>query len=150
MKAALGSRLKIRAMVHVAGEAIPYFWPMRTFIHHNPLYGLEHLSFHEAVLEGSRLFHGRGYLPRVIYQRYLAEGKIDPARFSAQIGEFLDGQPEIPGLDRHRLLLTLAKRISEPVARHGFPGGGGDIHAVLKDEPLPRADVDAGSVKAGL
>ena len=150
MKAALGSRLKIRAMVHVAGEAIPYFWPMRTFIHHNPLYGLEHLPFHEALQEGSRLFHGRGYLPRVVYQRYLAEGKIDPARFSAQIGKFLDGQPEIPGLDRHHLLLTLAKRISEPVARHDFPAGGEDIHAVLKGNPLPQSDVDAGSVKAGL
>jgi hypothetical protein len=49
----LGLRLKIRAMIHVAAEPIPYFWPMRTFIHHNPLHGLEHLPFKEAeVVEG--------------------------------------------------------------------------------------------------
>jgi len=37
MSLSLGRRLKIRATVHVAGEPIPFFWPMRTFIHHNPL-----------------------------------------------------------------------------------------------------------------
>jgi len=50
---ALGRRLKIRAMVQVAGEPIPYFWPMRTFIHHNPLHGLEHLPFAQAVVQSA-------------------------------------------------------------------------------------------------
>jgi len=53
MSLALGRRLKIRTMIHLAGEPIPYFWPMRTFIHHNPLYGLEHLPFEAAVAEVS-------------------------------------------------------------------------------------------------
>lgn len=148
MKIDLGGRLKIRAMVHVAGEAIPFFWPMRTFIHHNPLYGLEHLSFHEAVLEGSRLFHGRGYLPRAIYQRYLAEGKIDPEHLSGQIERFLEDQPEIPGLDRHHLLLALATRISEPVGTV-IPTGE-EIHAVLADRPFPKPGVDAEWLKGQL
>ena len=39
----LGMSLKIRSMIHMAAEPIPFFWPMRTFIHHNPLHGLEHL-----------------------------------------------------------------------------------------------------------
>ena len=150
MKTALGTRLKIRAMVHVAGEPIPYFWPMRTFIHHNPLYGLEHLSFHEAILEGSRLFHGRGYLPRAMYQRYLAEGKIDLDRLSVQIGKFLEGQPEIPGLDAHRLLLTLATRIGEPLAPHDVLASGEDIHAVMTGKPLRQAKVDAEWLKTRL
>ncbi len=150
MKTALGTRLKIRAMVHVAGEPIPYFWPMRTFIHHNPLYGLEHLSFHEAILEGSRLFHGRGYLPRSMYQRYLAEGKIDLDMLSVQIGKFLEGQPEIPGLDAHRLLLTLATRIGEPLAPHDVLASGEDIHAVMTGKPLRQAKVDAEWLKTRL
>ncbi len=145
MKTELGGRLKIRAMVHVAGEAIPFFWPMRTFIHHNPLYGLEHLSFHEAVLEGSRLFHGKGYLPRAMYQRYLAEGKIDPERLSGQIERFLEDQPEIPGLDRHRLLLALATKISEPVG--SVIATGEEIHAVLTEQPFPKPGVDAAWLK---
>lgn len=141
MKTELGGRLKIRAMVHVAGEAIPFFWPMRTFIHHNPLYGLEHLSFHEAIREGSRLFHGRGYLPRAIYQRYLAEGKIDPDLLSAHIANFLDSHQAIPGLDRHRLLFTLATRIGEPVGT--VSAGGDEIHAVLTERRFPQQGVDA-------
>ena len=78
----LGKRLSIRSTVHVAGEAIPFFWPMRTFIHHNPLHGLESMPFHEAVAEGERLFHGRGYLERGDYQRYLARGSVDPETLS--------------------------------------------------------------------
>ena len=40
MTLTLGDRLKVRSMVYVASEPIPRFWPMRTFIHHNPLFGL--------------------------------------------------------------------------------------------------------------
>jgi uncharacterized protein YbcC (UPF0753/DUF2309 family) len=49
MGLALDRKLKIRSMVYVAGEPIPYFWPMRNFIHHNPLHGLEKLPFAQAV-----------------------------------------------------------------------------------------------------
>ena len=143
MKTALGGRLKIRAMVHVAGEAIPYFWPMRTFIHHNPLYGLEHLSFKEAVEEGSRLFHGKGYLPRAAYQRYLEEGKVDLRLLAAQITKFLDGRPQVAGLDSQRLLLTLATSIREPVAPNAALASTQDIHAMLTDEPLPPLSIDS-------
>ena len=72
MDISLGTSLKIRSTIHVAAEPIPFFWPMRTFIHHNPLHGLEHLSFDKAVEEGKRLFHGQVYLPRSIYQSYYA------------------------------------------------------------------------------
>ncbi len=36
-------------MVTVAGEFLPFMWPMRNFIYHNPLHGLEHLPFEAAV-----------------------------------------------------------------------------------------------------
>jgi uncharacterized protein YbcC (UPF0753/DUF2309 family) len=146
----LGERLRIRAMVHVAGEPIPYFWPMRTFIHHNPLYGLEHLPFAEAVAEGKHLFHGRGYLPRATYQRYLAQGKVEKVRLSTQVEQFLTGQPRIAGLDRHHLLMSLATRISEPVANPGSIANAHDIHALLTDNALPPACIDAAWLSAGL
>ena len=64
MSLSVGQRLSIRSMIYVAGEPIPFFWPMRTFIHHNPLHGLEDLPFEQAVQEGKRLLHGRVCLRR--------------------------------------------------------------------------------------
>lgn len=85
----LGKRLKIRSMVTMAGEVLPFFWPMRNFIHHNPLHGLEHLPFEQAVAEATRLFHARGYLTRPEYQRLLARGSIEPEVIEALTDEFI-------------------------------------------------------------
>lgn len=68
MTLALGDKLSIRSQVYVAGEAIPFFWPMRSFIHHNPLHGLEKLPFEKAVKVAKKLFHARTYLTRGEYQ----------------------------------------------------------------------------------
>jgi hypothetical protein len=76
-------------MVTVAGEVLPFFWPMRNFIHHNPLNGLESLPFEEAVAEATRLFHARGYLRRTEFQRLMARGSIDPAVLSGFVSEFV-------------------------------------------------------------
>jgi len=86
---ALGKQLKIRSMVTVAGEVLPFFWPMRQFIHHNPLHGLEHLPFEDAVTEAARLFHARGWLPRSAYQRMLAEGALNRDDISAEVDAFV-------------------------------------------------------------
>ncbi len=86
----LGQRLKIRSMVTMAGEVLPFFWPMRNFIHHNPLHGLEHLSFEQAVAEASRLLHARGWLRRTEYQRMLAEGDIDLDTLEALVSDQVD------------------------------------------------------------
>ncbi|MEY2341669.1 DUF2309 domain-containing protein [Acidithiobacillus sp. IBUN Pt1247-S3] len=104
----LGDRLKVRSMIYVAGEPIPRFWPMRTFIHHNPLFGLEHMPFPDAVAEGSRLFHGRGYLPRSHYQGYRGEGKIDDAALRRYLQDFLAQEHvDLPGIDLESWLWTV-------------------------------------------
>lgn len=96
----LGDRLKVRSMVYVASEPIPRFWPMRTFIHHNPLFGLEHLPFDRAVEQGTALFHGRGYLPRRAYQRYRAEGKVDDRALGRYVRAFVEREdPRLAGID---------------------------------------------------
>jgi uncharacterized protein YbcC (UPF0753/DUF2309 family) len=145
---ALGRRLRIRAMVHVAGEPIPSFWPMRTFIHHNPLFGLEHLPFTRAVAEGERLFHARGYLPRTVYQGYLAAGKVDREVLAEQVERFLAGQATIAGVDLRRLLLTLLTEIGEPVALQPSLAQADAVHAALAGAALPPAGVDAAALAA--
>ncbi len=69
-------RMELRSYVQLAGEAVSPYWPMRTFIHHNPLHGLESLPFEQAVQQGQNLFGGRGYLGNQDYRRHLVSGRI--------------------------------------------------------------------------
>lgn len=69
-------RMELRSYVQLAGEAIAHYWPMRTFIHHNPLHGLEGLPFDQAVKRGEQLLGGQGYLPNATYRRYFEQGRI--------------------------------------------------------------------------
>ena len=69
-------RMELRSYVQLAGECVSQYWPMRTFIHHNPLHGLEGMPFEQAVQQGERLFGGRGYLSHEEYRRHFREGRI--------------------------------------------------------------------------
>ena len=149
----LGKRLNIRSTVLVAGEAIPFFWPMRTFIHHNPLYGLEQLPFHQALAEGKRLFHGSGYLDRAEYQRYLAAGRVDTERLAELVARHLSSYPAShpadPRLDLQRLLLTLLTQTARSPDWMPALADAVDVHAALREDPPPRREVDA-QILAGL
>jgi hypothetical protein len=109
-------------MVTMAGEVLPFFWPMRNFIHHNPLHGLEHLPFEQAVAEASRLFHARGWLRRTDYQQMLADGDIDPPVLETMVGEQVDAwlikdstrpDPEAGALLK-RLLMAMLTELDQP------------------------------------
>src|SRR5687767_6431819 len=69
-------RMELRSYVQLAGEVIAQYWPMRTFIHHNPLHGLESMSFEQAVKRGAQLFGGQGYLSNETFREYLRQGRI--------------------------------------------------------------------------
>ena len=69
-------RMEVRSLVNLAGEVIAYYWPMRTFIHHNILHGLEYCDFEEAVKQGRRFLGGRPYLPNERFRDYFQTGRI--------------------------------------------------------------------------
>ena len=69
-------RMELRSYVELAGEVISQYWPMRTFIHHNPLHGLESLPFDQAVQRGALLFGGKEYLDNETFRRYVTSGRI--------------------------------------------------------------------------
>jgi uncharacterized protein YbcC (UPF0753/DUF2309 family) len=69
-------RMALRATIRLASEVIAQYWPMRTFVHHNPLHSLEYLPFTETVRRGRRFLDGNGYLPSEVYRRYLKSGRI--------------------------------------------------------------------------
>lgn len=126
---ALGHALKIRSMVTVAGEFLPFMWPMRNFICNNPLNGFEHLPFEEAVEQATRLFHARGYLRRTDYQALMREGRIDPDVIQDLVSEFLrDWAPDQDAgaddgeqLDLRRILATLMTRMDQPSVGNANP-----------------------------
>lgn len=132
----LGKRLKIRSMVTIAGEALPFFWPMRNFIHHNPLHGLEHLPFAQAVAEASRLFHARGYLKRVEYQELMARGSIAPDVLEELVAEFVaDWLDRHDGSDDQDLAELLQRCLMAMLTRMSQPAPGDDV-------PSPREVLD--------
>jgi uncharacterized protein YbcC (UPF0753/DUF2309 family) len=69
-------RMELRSYVNLAGEVVARLWPMRTFISRNPLQGLEHLPFSEAVQRGTELFGGAGYLSPRLYREAHRAGRI--------------------------------------------------------------------------
>ncbi|HEU4686667.1 MAG TPA: DUF2309 domain-containing protein [Nitrospira sp.] len=71
-------RMELRGVVRLAGEVIGQYWPMRTFVHHNPLHSLEYLPFEETVRRGRQFMGGSGYLPSELYREYLKTGRIRP------------------------------------------------------------------------
>lgn len=71
-------RMELRGIVRLAGEVIAQYWPMRTFVHHNPLHGIEYLPFEEAVRRGKQFVGGNGYLPGHVYRTFLRTGRIQP------------------------------------------------------------------------
>ncbi len=145
MNLSVGMMAQIRTMVFLASEPVPLFWPMRSFIHHNPLHGLEKLSFAEAVAEGSRLFHGRGFLPRQLYQDCCRQGKVDKQHLEAAIDAFVKSRPSLKGIDMGRWLRQLLYQ--QPQAVTCLPDfnpdeKAADVAAVLKQETLRQGAQD--------
>jgi len=134
-----GQRLSIRSMVYVASEQIPYFWPMRTFIHHNPLHGMEDLPFEQAVQEGKRLLHGRVFLRRPIYQMYLEQGKVDRDNLVNQVSHYVAKRDAIPGIDLQQWLMALLTETEQKVITKHDIASDEDIQAAVNGQPLAEA-----------
>ncbi|MCP5298194.1 MAG: DUF2309 domain-containing protein [Chromatiaceae bacterium] len=143
MSPPIGQKLRVRAMIYVAGEPVPFFWPMRAFIHHNPLHGLEQLPFDKAVAKGERLFHARGFLPRTVYQRYLADGQVDRAALEAGIRRFVAiHSPQLP-FDLGDWLVTEMTRRDCSVVEYDGVAEGDAVHAALHGEVWQAGRMDA-------
>ncbi|BFU94689.1 MAG: conserved protein of unknown function [Nitrospira sp.] len=79
-------RMELRGVVRLAGEVIAQYWPMRTFVHHNPLHSLEYLPFEETVRRGKQFMGGNGYLPGELYRHYVRSGRIRPEHLDEALG----------------------------------------------------------------
>lgn len=148
----LGKILRVHATAYVAAEPVPLFWPMRTFVHNNPLHGLENRPFTEAVEAARRLFHADVYLPRTQYQRYRSQGKVHEATLAAETREVAEEAPAIPDIDWMAWLCAVRDGASD--RSYLVPGAEArDVLAVLSGchvdaAAAPPADPDDGLAAA--
>jgi hypothetical protein len=89
--------MALRGVIRLAGEVIAQYWPMRTFVHHNPLHSLEYLPFEEAVRRGEQFLGGSGYLPSEVYRKYLQSGRIQLRHLDQAIQPLARGQDLVVG-----------------------------------------------------
>jgi uncharacterized protein YbcC (UPF0753/DUF2309 family) len=76
---------EVRALVHRASAVIAHYWPMTSFVHHNPIRSLESFQFEEAVKLGRRFIGGRGYLSNEQYRQLVKAGRIKQEHLDAAI-----------------------------------------------------------------
>jgi uncharacterized protein YbcC (UPF0753/DUF2309 family) len=132
----LGRRLKIRTLTHVAGEVIPFFWPMRNFIHHNPLHELESLPFEKAVREGKRIFGGKGFLRRRDYRLIYQRGVIKKEKLMESVRRFIkEGGWNIPPVDLEAFIYEVLVSPDSP-----RPYSNLYLHGGSYDPPRPLVD----------
>jgi len=79
---------ELQELVHRASMVIAHYWPMTTFVHHNPIRSLETLPFHNAIRVAQRFIGGRGYLPTEMYRQLVKSGRITPQYLDAALGAF--------------------------------------------------------------
>lgn len=68
--------MSMQELVHQASQMIAHYWPMTTFVHHNPIRSLESFPFHEAIRLARRFIGGHGYLSNEMYRRLVKSGRI--------------------------------------------------------------------------
>jgi len=66
----------LHEQIEEAVQPVSQFWPMKGFVSHNPLQGLEHLPFDEAFRQARHLFGAEGYLPVEEYRALHRAGRI--------------------------------------------------------------------------
>ena len=104
-------RMQLRALIRLASDVVSYYWPMRTFVHHNPLHGLEDLRFEEAVQIAHKTLGGQGFLSNAEFRDYVRVGRILPRHLDvilqpmAQLDQVRLGIREISHLDVLRACL---------------------------------------------
>lgn len=144
----LGRDLRLRATTYVAGEAVPFFWPMRSFVKRNPLHGLEHLDFETALDKARALFRARVFLSRRQYQAYLAEGKVSAAALQSEIERVIDGR-RVPGIDIAALSNRLLAGGDEPLLPE-TPVDAQELHQALRGHEIPASAPSETDVRASL
>ena len=137
--------------IEEAVEPVSQFWPMKGFVSHNPLQGLEHLPFDEAVREAKHLFGAEGYLPVEEYRGLCETGRITErsvdralARLGPQNGAAVSlEQRTVSAAEVHRIHLLHG---IDGLAPALFEAHFANEEALLRPRDGATAEVDLGEL----
>ncbi|GAB6078187.1 DUF2309 domain-containing protein [Hydrogenobaculum acidophilum] len=79
----------IQTYLNNVKKYIPHYWPMTTFVHHNPLHGFEDMPFKEALKKASKLYKAKVYMESSYYTELYKEGAIKKDVLEKNLFEFL-------------------------------------------------------------
>jgi len=72
-------------------NTVPHYWPIGSFIHHNPLKGFEGLPFKEGLKKAQSIFGGKVYMESSYYLDLYEKGKISSDILKSNLKELLQG-----------------------------------------------------------
>ena len=129
-------RAELNSLVNLACEPVSHFWPMKTFIHHNPLHGLEHFPFEKAINEAERFLRGRGYLPNSEYRKYFKEGRITEESIDKALKDVV--QEEKVALSNQELS---HREVLKAILIHGTGEVALDVCSAVLKSSHPQAEI---------
>jgi uncharacterized protein YbcC (UPF0753/DUF2309 family) len=100
---------RLAALLHRLDHVLPSQAPIRDFVHHNTLHGLQHLPFHEALRTVHRELGIRAYLPAAEFRQLLAAGRITRADIDVALDAAIDGPGASPD-EPDALLVAVGER----------------------------------------
>jgi uncharacterized protein YbcC (UPF0753/DUF2309 family) len=141
----------LRHQIEEAVEPVSQFWPMKGFVSHNPLQGLEHLAFDEAMRQAKHLFGAEGYLPIKEYRGCYETGRIKERsvdRALARVGPKNDesislASRTISAAEVHRIHLLHGIAVLQPAL---FELQFANEDALLRPRANASTDVDLGEL----
>jgi len=108
---------------------VPHYWPIGSFIHHNPLKGFEHLGFKEGLNKAKKIYGGKVYMEPSYYLKFYNEGKISHAILEENLKEVL----KVDGLAEHYDLAMKCLLEVNPLWNHFRKQADNKEHAVDED-----------------
>lgn len=81
--------MSILEKLNAVKDTVPHYWPIGSFIHHNPLKGFEHLHFKEGLKKAQAIYGGKVYMEPGYYIARYKDAKIGDTYLEKNISKML-------------------------------------------------------------
>ena len=122
-------------------DTIPHYWPIGSFIHHNPLKGFEEMNFKDALPKAREIFGGKVYMDASYYVGLYKEGKIKLSIFEKNLEKVLkDNDLDVELDEAKKFLMEISPKWESLRSYKTLKTATIDdsLIAHLKDELMPK------------